>query len=136
MSGTAASTSSKMPDRYVAKRIGAASDPYRMPVSIGLASPVLPSRTSFTWRVDIKLPVHLMRSGSIPNASMRRPNCALLKLLNAHHGWSGYGPEGRTELSTVSAGGMRIWKDRTLISECYARNVTPVTCRVFMSTQL
>jgi len=83
MPGTAASTSSKMPDRYVTKRIGAAGDPCGMPVSTGLASPVMPSSTSFSWRSDMKLPVHQMRSDSTPSACMRRPKCVLLTLLNA-----------------------------------------------------
>ena len=52
-------------------------------MTTGLALPVLPSRTSFTWRSNMKLPVHLMRSGLISSASMRLPRCALLTLLNA-----------------------------------------------------
>jgi len=53
-----------------------------MSVSTGPASPVLPPRTSFTWRSDMKLPVHLMRFGSISSATMRLPRCNLLTLLN------------------------------------------------------
>jgi len=74
MTGTTLSTSSKIPDRYVTKRIGAAGDPCGMPVSAGLASPVLPSSTSFAWRSDMKLPVHLMRSGSISIFAYRSPS--------------------------------------------------------------
>ena len=42
-----------------------------------------PSRTSFTWRSDVKLPVHLMRSVSISSASMPHPKCAMLTPLKA-----------------------------------------------------
>jgi len=84
MPGTAASTSSNTLDRYVTKRIGAVGDPCEMPVPTGLASPVLPSRATFIWRSDMKLPVRVIKSASISSASIRLPRCDLLTLLNAN----------------------------------------------------
>jgi len=52
-------------------------------VSTGFASPTSPSRTNFAWPSGTKLPIHLMRSGSILSASIRLPKCALLALLKA-----------------------------------------------------
>ena len=54
-----------------------------MPVCTSRAPPSIPSSTSLTFRPDMKLIVHLIRSASTPNASSLAASSFLLVLLHA-----------------------------------------------------